>query len=118
MGGGLRPVTAGQLASKTRPLDKPAQGFPIHAVVEGSPAGGAGVETVGLPGTESAIAATATPRSRSDDGGRGGAQGRGGHSVIWKRVRKGFCKGPLSQDKGQVCGRVTGGSSPRRVHPT
>lgn len=104
VGGWLRPVTARAAGIKDQALLTSLHvGVAPHAVVEGPPAGGAGVETVGLPGTELTVA---TPRSRGDDGGRGGAQGSGGHSAIWKRVRKGFCRGPLSQDEARVCDRV------------
>lgn len=46
-------------------------------VVEGTLAGGARIQTIGLPSTES----TATSRCYSDDGSQAGSQGRGGYSA-------------------------------------
>lgn len=80
---GLSPVTARAAGVKDQAsLTHLIVSVPIHAVVEHSLAGGAGVQTTGFPGTESTLASTATPRSRCDDGSQGGAQGRGGHFAI------------------------------------
>lgn len=80
---GLGPVTARAAGVKDQAcLTSLLIGVPIYAVVESSLAGGAGVQTTGLPSTESTIASTAIPRCRRDDGSQGGAQGQGGCFAI------------------------------------
>lgn len=78
----LCPVTARAAGIKDQAfLTSLLIGVLIHTVVEGTLAGGARIQTAGLPSTESTATSAANPRCYSDDGSQVGSQGRGGYSA-------------------------------------